>query len=86
MAVSRQPFEKPTRLNEAWTMHFMSDVLSSGQRCRILKVEDVFSRDALASEVDTSLPASPSQSTPQVSPHSSQVITWSDELRARRRS
>ena len=57
VAVSRQPFEKPTRLNEAWAMDFMSDVLSSGRRYRILNVADVLSREALASEVDTSLPA-----------------------------
>ena len=58
VAVARQPLPKPTRINEGWAIDFMSDVLSNGRRYRILNVVDVLSRESLASEVDTSLPAS----------------------------
>ena len=57
VAVARQPLPVPTRLNEGWAMDFMSDALSSGRRYRVLNVVDVLSREALAGEVDTSLPA-----------------------------
>ena len=57
VAVARQPMLVPTRLNECWAMDFMSDVLSSGRRYRVFNVVDVLSREALAAEVDTSLPA-----------------------------
>ena len=57
VAVARQPLAAPTRLNEGWAIDFMSDVLSNGRRYRILNVVDVLSRESLASEVDTSLPA-----------------------------
>jgi putative transposase len=56
-AVARQPLPAPTRLNEGWGMDFLSDVLRGGRRFRILNVLDVLSREGLASEVDTSLPA-----------------------------
>jgi putative transposase len=56
-AVARQPVAAPTRLNEGWGMDFVSDVLRGGRRFRILNVLDVLSREGLASEVDTSLPA-----------------------------
>ena len=58
VAVPRAPQAVPTRLNELWAMDFMSDVLVGGRRYRILNVLDRLSREALASEVDTSLPAS----------------------------
>jgi len=57
VAVARTPLPTPTRLNESWAMDFMSDSLASGRRFRILNVVDVLSREGLASEVDTSLPA-----------------------------
>jgi putative transposase len=57
VAVTRQPLPAPTRLNEGWGMDFMSDALRGGRRIRILNVLDVLSREGLASEVDTSLPA-----------------------------
>lgn len=38
-------------------MDFMSDVLVGGKRYRILNVVEALSREGLASEVDTSLPA-----------------------------
>ncbi len=57
VAVARAPQPAPTRLNERWTMDFMSDVLVGGKRYRILNVVERLSREALAGEVDTSLPA-----------------------------
>jgi putative transposase len=45
----------PTRPNERWCMDFMADRLDDGRRIRILTVEDVFTRECLAVEVDTSL-------------------------------
>jgi putative transposase len=57
VAVARAPQPAPRRLNERWTMDFMSDVLVGGRRYRILNVLESLSREALASEVDTSLPA-----------------------------
>jgi putative transposase len=57
VAVPRQPMTTPTRLNECWAMDFMSDSLASGRRYRIFNVVDALSREGLASEVDTSLPA-----------------------------
>jgi len=57
VSVSRQPTLSPSRLNESWAMDFMSDSLASGRRFRIFNVVDALSREGLASEVDTSLPA-----------------------------
>jgi len=57
VAVARTPQVAPTRINERWAMDFMSDVLVGGRRYRILNVLERLSREALASEVDTSLPA-----------------------------
>ena len=57
VAVARQPMPAPARLNDCWAMDFMSDTLRGGRRFRILNLIDVLSREGLASEVDTSLPA-----------------------------
>ncbi len=46
---------RPTRPNEQWGMDFMADRLEDGRRIRILTVEDVFTRECLAVEVDVSL-------------------------------
>ena len=48
---------EPTVPNQTWSMDFMSDALLTGQRFRTLNVIDDFNREALAIEVDTSLPA-----------------------------
>jgi putative transposase len=58
VAVVRRPMPAPQRLNDCWAMDFMSDVLSGGRTYRVLNVVDTLSREALASEVDTSLPSS----------------------------
>jgi putative transposase len=44
--------------NEQWALDFLQDALASGRRLRVLSVIDVFTREALALEVDTSLPGS----------------------------
>lgn len=47
---------QPERANEQWALDFLQDALASGRRLRVLSVIDVFTREALALEVDTSLP------------------------------
>ncbi|MEO6846763.1 MAG: IS3 family transposase [Chthoniobacterales bacterium] len=47
--------EEPTGLNELWTMDFVSDQLSDGRVFRMLVVMDVYSRECLALEADTSI-------------------------------
>jgi putative transposase len=47
--------EEPTGLNELWTMDFLSDQLADGRVFRILVIMDVYSRECLAMEADTSL-------------------------------
>ena len=46
----------PEGPNERWCLDFMSDSLAWGHRIRLLPVIDAFTREALAIEVDTSLP------------------------------
>lgn len=57
VSVPRRPMLVPRRVNERWSMDYMSDVLRGGRRIRIFNVVDDLSREGLASEVDTSLPA-----------------------------
>jgi putative transposase len=55
----RYPSEltEPDAPNQCWSMDFMSDALLDGQRFRTLNIIDDYNREALAIEVDTSLPA-----------------------------
>jgi len=46
----------PSRPNEQWAIDFVSDALAWGRRFRLLAVIDVCTREALAIEIDTSLP------------------------------
>jgi len=46
----------PTRPDERWGLDFLSDGLAGGRRIRLLCVLDLFTREALAIEVDVSLP------------------------------
>jgi len=46
----------PTGPDQRWSMDFMCDQLADGRRIRTLNVVDTFTREALAIEVDTSLP------------------------------
>ena len=50
------PLAPATRLNQRWAMDFMKDQLTTGRAFRIFNLIDEFSRKALASDVDTSLP------------------------------
>lgn len=45
----------PKGPNQRWSVDFVSDSLACGRRFRILSVIDDFSRECLASVVDTSL-------------------------------
>jgi putative transposase len=53
---SRPPALQGT--NEQWALDFLHDTVASGRTIRLLSVLDVFTREALALEVDTSLPGS----------------------------
>jgi putative transposase len=46
----------PARPNQQWGIDFASDTLAWGRRIRLFTVVDVFTREVLAIEVDTSLP------------------------------
>lgn len=52
----RVPLPSACRLNQRWSMDFMSDSLVGGRRVRLLNVIDDFSRESLAIEPDTSIP------------------------------
>lgn len=54
---ARVPHALPERPNERWSMDFVSDALASGRRIRVLTMVDDFTRESLATEVDTSLPS-----------------------------
>ena len=56
VAAERAPLLLPTAPNEQWSLDFVSDALSWGRRIRLLVVVDTVTREALAIEVDTSLP------------------------------
>ena len=58
MVVQRQARCQPTRPNEAWSLDFVHDALSTGQTFRALTVMDVFTREGLAIEVGQRLRAS----------------------------
>ena len=52
-----EPLAVPASHNVSWSMDFMHDQLSDGRSVRLLNVIDDFNREALAIEVDFSLPA-----------------------------
>ncbi|WP_371858497.1 IS3 family transposase [Gluconacetobacter liquefaciens] len=51
MALHREARCTPTRAHEAWSLDFVHDQLSDGQKFRALTVIDIYSREALAIEV-----------------------------------
>ena len=57
MVVTRNLRIKPSEVDQAWTMDFVSDQLAGGASIRALTIVDVFSREALAIEVGTRLRA-----------------------------
>jgi putative transposase len=51
------PLSEPARWrNQRWAMDFMQDATAQGRGLRILTVEDTYTREGLATEVDTSIP------------------------------
>ena len=52
-----RPLVVPERINAVWSMDFMHDQLSDGRSYRLLNVIDDFNREALAIDIDLSLPA-----------------------------
>ena len=55
-AEARVPLAFPRSANEVWTMDYTHDQLASGRKFRTLNLMDGYTREALAVEVDTSLP------------------------------
>jgi putative transposase len=52
-----QALTVPSRINEVWSMDFMHDMLDDGRAIRLFNVLDDFNREALAIEIDFSLPS-----------------------------
>jgi putative transposase len=69
MRVQRTARQVPQAPNQAWTLDFMSDQLSNGQRFRVLTIVDVFTREALAIKIGQHLKA------PDVVEELSHIIT-----------
>jgi len=67
----RVPLDVQRKINERWSMDFMSDRLEDGQRFRVLNIIDLFSRESLSILADFSFP-------------SQKVISWLEELRKTR--
>jgi len=53
----RRPLEAPAVLNQTWALDFMEDALYGGRRFRVLNVIDEGNREALATEIGTSIPS-----------------------------
>lgn len=52
---TRRPMVIPERVNERWSLDFVSDAFTDGRRFRVLAVVDDFSRECLTLVPDTSL-------------------------------
>jgi putative transposase len=52
-----EPLSVPEKINQSWSMDFMSDSLLDGRKFRAFNVADDFNREVTAIEVDFSLPA-----------------------------
>ena len=52
---TRTPLGLPSTINERWSLDFVSDTCGESRRFRILCIVDDFSRECLATVVDTSL-------------------------------
>src|ERR1700751_6108134 len=53
---ARTLLDLPTQADQGWTMDFTHDSMANGRKFRTLNLMDGYSREALAIEVDTSLP------------------------------
>jgi len=60
----------PTKINQMWSMDFMSDSLENGKSFRTFNVLDDFNREGLAIEVDFSLPSQ------RITRALDQIIEW----------
>ena len=56
-ARARVPRERATRVNEVWSMDFVSDSLADGRKFRVLTIIDDFTRFCPGMAVSSSLPA-----------------------------
>ena len=70
------PLHIPSHCNEVWSMDFMHDQLADGRKIRLLNVIDGYNRQALAMEVDLSLPAQ------RVVRVLNQIIAWRGKPKA----
>ncbi len=52
---TRRPMLLPSRVNERWSLDFVSDAFTDGRRFRVLAIVDDYSRECLALVADTSL-------------------------------
>jgi putative transposase len=52
---TRAPMALPQGANQRWSLDFVADTLADGRRFRVLCIVDDFSREALATVVDTSI-------------------------------
>jgi putative transposase len=52
---TRTPLRLPSMINERWSLDFVADTCGAGRRFRILCIVDDFTRECLATVVDTSL-------------------------------
>jgi putative transposase len=50
-----EPLQEASRPNETWAMDFMSDQLADNRKLRVFNLLDVYTRECLAIECDTSL-------------------------------
>lgn len=52
---TRLPLPRPDKINQVWSLDFISDALADGRRFRVLGVMDQCSRECLALVIDTSI-------------------------------
>ena len=65
-----EPLTVPEAINQCWSMDFMHDQLSDGRSYRLFNVIDDFNREALAIDIDLSLPSE------RVVRSFNQIIEW----------
>lgn len=53
----KQALFQPERINQVWSVDFMSDSLWDGRRFRLLNIVDDYNREILSMEADLSIPA-----------------------------